>query len=104
MAATIEKRIYVTPSPKAAPFLLELSRLTGKAPSAIIREMLDETMPSMAPVIEALKVVKTQPDLVRGAISEMFTSAEKSLKEAQLDLDLAMQKKPGRKPAKVRSR
>jgi len=31
-------------------------------------------------------------------------SAENSLKEVQLGLDLEMQKKPGRKPAKVRSR
>jgi len=104
MGLTIEKRIMVTPSTKAAPYLLELARLTGKAPSRLIRELLDETMPNMAPVIEALKVIKTRSDLVRGALSEMVMSAENSLKEVQLGLDLEMQKKPGRKPAKVRSR
>lgn len=104
MGTTIEKRIMVTPSPMAAPYLLELARLTGKAPARLIRELLDETMPNMGPIIEALKVIKTKPDLLRESVTIASQDAIQRVKEAQLMLDLAMEKKPGRKPAKVRSR
>ena len=96
MGATIEKRIYVTPSPDSGPLLVELARLTGKSPARVIRELLDEAMPGMVPLIEALKVVNSRPDLARQAMLQAVEKASDRLIEIQLDLKLPREK-PGRK-------
>jgi hypothetical protein len=98
MAGTIEKRIYVTPTPRTAALLRELSALTGQPPARIVREMLDEASPFLQSTVEALRVVKTNPRKAAQAMGEVLSSAIGEAQQAQLDLDTALRRKPGRKP------
>ena len=100
MAGTIEKRIYITPSPTVGPLLREVSKLTGKPAATIVREMLDEAAPALVAMIEALRVMKRRPEQAQAALARMAAKAQIDLAQAQLDLDAAIRKKPGRKPGK----
>lgn len=100
MTGTIEKRINVTPSPTVGPLLRELSRLTGKGPATLIREMLDEAVPALVETVAALKLIKRRPEAAQAALARVANRAQMDLAQAQLDLDTAIRKKPGRKPGK----
>lgn len=100
MAGTIEKRFYITPSPTTGPLLRELSKLIGKPPSSIVREMLDEAAPMLAAAIEAHRLIKRRPEAAQAALARVANRAQADLAQAQLDLDAAIRKKPGRKPGK----
>ena len=95
---TIEKRLTVTPSPTVGPILRELSQLTGKAPAAIVRELLDEAAPAMKEVADALKIAKRRPQQAIAAFQRMATQAHSDLAQLQLDIAQAQGKKPGPKP------
>lgn len=96
--STIEPRIYVTPSPSTGPMLRELAKLTGKPLATIVRELLDEMAPVMPEMIEAFRLMQTRPDKAQAALARMAAGLHRDLSQAQLDLDAAMKKKPGRKP------
>ena len=98
--ATIEKRVAFTPTPNVGPLLRELSRLTGQPSSAIVREMLDEAAPALVAAIEALKLIKRRPEAAQAALARVASKVTVDLAQAQLDLDAAIRKKPGRKPGK----
>ena len=98
--ATIEKRLNITPSPRTGPLLRELAKLTGKGPATIVRELLDEAAPALEMAIEALRVVNKRPAQAQAAMARLSARAINELTQAQLDLDTAMKKKPGRKPGK----
>jgi hypothetical protein len=103
MAGTIEKRIYITPSPIVGPMLRELSELTGKPPATIVRELLDEMAPAIVEAVAAFRLLKKRPDQALAAFERMATKAAGDL--AQLQLDIQTQKKPpGRKPGKKSGR
>jgi predicted DNA-binding protein len=93
--------MHVTPTETAYRLLQELSALTGDAPATITRELLDEAVPALEMAVQALRDVQKRPDRVHAAISRFSTKAIHELTQAQLDLDSAMQKKPGRKPGKT---
>ena len=95
---TIEKRLTVTPSPTVGPILRELSKLTGKAPAAIVRELLDEAAPAMKEVADALKIAKKRPQEAIAAFQRMASQAHGDLAQLQLDIAQAQGKKPGPKP------
>jgi hypothetical protein len=100
MGATIEKRVNITPSPATGPLLRELAKLTGKPVSTIVRELLDEMSPAMPQMIEAMKIMKTRPDEAQAALARMAAGLHHDLAQAQLDLNEALKKRPGRKPGK----
>jgi hypothetical protein len=79
--------MHVTPTKTTYALLQELSALTGKAPATITRELLDEATPALEGAIEAMRMLKERPRHAMAAVD-------------RLDLDKAMQKKPGRKPGK----
>ena len=97
MAGTIEKRITFTPSPAVGPLLRELSKLTDKAPSMIIREILDEALPVFPALIEAYRTVKKRPEHAQAVLARMSNHARQELDQAEIDFGEALKKKPGRK-------
>lgn len=100
--ATIEKRVLVTPSAKAGPLLAEMSRISGQPKARLIRDLLDEAVPVLETMLEAHRMLATQPDAARAAMSRMLAQAMHDGTQAMLDLDKAIAAKPGPKPRKPR--
>lgn len=99
MTASLPKpRMQVTPTRTTFLLLKEMERLTGKAPATITRELLDEANPALEMAIEALRTLKERPQAAMRAVDRMLDSAMLGAAQARLDLDKAMNKKPGRKP------
>ena len=94
-------RMHVTPSETVYRLLAELSRLTGKQPATIVRELLDEAAPALEVAVQAFRAVHTRPAEAQAAMARLSAKAINELTQAQLDLDTALNKKPGRKPAKA---
>ena len=92
-------RMHVTPSESVHALLGELSRLTGKPPATFVREMLDEAVPSLEKLVEAFRMLNERPQDAMQAVDRMLDDAMRGFTQARLDLDKAMEKKPGRKPA-----
>ena len=97
---TIEKRLSITPSPTSGPLLRELSKLTGKSPATIVRELLDEAAPALKETVDALRMVKSRPDKAIAAFQRMAAQAHSDLAQLQLDISARQGKKPGPKPKK----
>jgi predicted DNA-binding protein len=95
-----KRRMQVTASETSFRLLRELSALTGQAPATITRELLDEAVPALEMAVEALRDAKKRPDRVQAAMARFAMKSINDLTQAQLDLDTAMRKKPGRKPGK----
>jgi predicted DNA-binding protein len=90
--------MHVTPSEASSRLLGELSKLTGRGQATIVRELLDEAVPAMQLAVEALRDMKKRPDRLQAAMARFSARAINDLTQAQLDLDSAMNAKPGRKP------
>ena len=97
-------RMHVTPSETVYRLLGELSALTGQAPATLTRELLDEAVPALEAAVMAMRDMKRRPEQVRAAMDRLAHSAIRDISQAQLDLDSAMQKRPGRKPGKGKGR
>lgn len=97
---TIEPRIYVTPSARTGPLLREYAAVTGKAPSALVRELLDECAPALAAMLEAHKVINERPAAAREAVRRLAADSRATIAQAELDLASAMKRRPGPKPRK----
>ena len=100
MAGTIEKRIQVTPSPTVGPLLDAISKALGQSKASLIRELLDEAVPALQTTLEAIQMIKTRPLEAQAAMNRLAAQGMQQLAQAQLDLDTAIRKKPGRKPTK----
>ena len=96
--STIEPRISITPSPTTGPLLRELSKVTGKPPATIVRELLDECAPALIMTLEAYRQIQQSPEDLQAAVFRMAANAHQQIAQATLDLDTATKKKPGRKP------
>lgn len=94
----IEKRVVVTPSPTTGPLLTALSKALGKPKATIVRELLDEAAPALQTSLEAIRLFKTRPEQAQAAMARLATHSINQLTQAQLDLDKALSKRPGRKP------
>jgi len=90
--------MHVTPSETAYRLLGELSQLTGKPPATIVRELLDEAVPALEMTVEAFRNLQARPEEAQAAVVRMAAKAHQVIAQATLDLDTAMEKKPGRKP------
>nr|CRY95680.1 hypothetical protein [uncultured prokaryote] len=97
-------RMQVTASETSYRLLCELSALTGKPMATITRELLDEATPALQMAVTALRDIKTRPQQVRDAMDRLANTVIRDISQAQLDLDTAMQKRPGRKPGKSQGR
>ena len=94
-------RMHVTPSANVHALLGELSRLSGKPPATFVREMLDEAVPALERLVEAFRIFNESPQNALQAVDRLLEETVKDFSQARLDLDKAMEKKPGRKPAVV---
>lgn len=98
--ATIQPRVMFTPSETTGPLLDALAEALGKPKAKIVRELLDEAAPALEVALEALAMLKTRPAAAQAAMSRLATHQINQLTQAQLDLDSALKKRPGRKPRK----
>jgi predicted DNA-binding protein len=92
--------MHVTPSETSYRLLQELSALTGTGAATLVRELLDEANPALEAAVHAIRDVQKRPEQVQAAMARLATTAIRDLTQAQLDLDTAMEKRPGRKPGK----
>ena len=70
----------------------------------MVRELLDEAVPALQGLLEAHRVLKTRPEQAQQAMARLANAAIRDITQAQLDLDTAMQKRPGRKPGNAQGR
>lgn len=96
--ASREKRIQISPSPDLAVALRELSKLTKQPQSRVVVELLDEALPALRVMVEALRTVKKSPQAAEALMATMATKAIHSLTQEQMNFSEALKKKPGRKP------
>lgn len=90
-------RMHVTPSENVHALIRELSRLTGKQPATIVRELLDEAVPALENAVTALRMLQERPQEAMRAVDRMIDGVVQDVTQARLDLDRAMNAKPGRK-------
>jgi len=90
--------MQVTPSEKSYRLLVELSKLTGKAPATIVREILDEGSAGLEMAIEGIRLVQQRPEETRAAMVRIASHAHTAISQASFDLNT--DRKPGRKPKK----
>lgn len=90
--------MHVTPSEQGYRLLQELSRLTGKAPATIVRELLDEAAPALEMMVQAFRDIENTPGMAQAAVMRLAAQAHQTISQATLDLD--NDKKPGPKPKK----
>lgn len=100
--ATIQPRVMFTPSETTGPLLDALAEALGKPKAKIVRELLDEAAPALQTTLEALALIKSRPQAAQAAMSRLAAQGIRDISQAQLDLDAAIRKKPGRKPGKQR--
>lgn len=92
------RRMQVTASEQVFSLLREISKLTGKAPATLVRELLDEAAPALQMMLEAYRDLHTKPEQAQAAVMRMAAQGHALI--AQASLDLNTDKKPGRKPGK----
>ena len=92
--------MQVTPSETVYRLLAAISKLTGKPPATIVRELLDEAVPALEMTVTAYRDIQKRPEQAQAAVLRMAEQAQQMVTQARLDLDTALQKKPGRKPGK----
>lgn len=93
-------RMHVTPSETVYRLLQAISKATGTPPATLVRELLDEAVPALETSLEAIRLIQNRPAEAQAAMARLATTAIRDLTQAQLDLDTAMNKRPGRKPGR----
>lgn len=84
-------RVQVTLSPEAMAVLDELATLSGQPKSAIVTELVDSALPAMTVTLDALRVVRRQPEEARKLLSQFAHQQTAQLAQAQLELDVAIE-------------
>lgn len=84
------RRIAVTLSPEALPVVSELAELRGIAKSALLAELVDETLPALSTMVEAFRVVKESPREAQRLMSNLSAKAVQDLMQEQLQFDEAL--------------
>ena len=84
-------RVQVTLSPEAMAVLDELATLSGQPKSAIVTELVDLALPAMTVTLDALRVVRRQPEEARKLLSQFAHQQTAQLGRSQLDLDAAIE-------------
>jgi len=83
-------RVQVTLSPEAMAVLEELATLSGQPKAAIVSELVDVALPAMSVTLDALRVVRRQPEEARKLLSQFAHQQTAHLAQAQLELDAAL--------------
>jgi len=96
--ASIEKRIQFSPSPDLAVCLRELAKLTNQPQSRVVAELLNEAVPALQTMVQALKLAKKSPQAAEALMSNLATRSIHAVTQEQINFSEAMKQKPGRKP------
>ena len=96
--ASISPRIQISPSLDVGNALRELSRLTKRPQSRVVAELLDEALPALTMMVEALSIAKKSPEAAKALMDDYSLRAVHSLTQEQIKFSDAIKKKPGRKP------
>jgi predicted DNA-binding protein len=95
-------RMHVTPSEQVHRLLAEISKVTGKPPATMVRELLDEAIPALEMTLEAFRSIQARPEEAQAAVARMAAKAHAQI--AQVTLNLDTNQKPGRKPGGKKGR
>lgn len=87
------ERVAVTLSPESLATLTEISELLGRPKSALISDLVDQTLPAMVTTLNALRVVRDQPREAARLIKEFTASTVAKVGQAQLDFDEHLDKR-----------
>jgi hypothetical protein len=90
---TLRKRINITPSDEVWALIDQVHALTGTPKAAIVSELLEEIAPVFQTTIQALSLVKEQPREAQRLVQNFANESVASLVQAQLDLDVAIDKR-----------
>lgn len=83
---TQNKRVALTLPPEIDDVLTEISQLTATPKTALITELLSDSMPVMLEVCKAIKQVKEgQKQLVIETMGKFLGTASNSLNQAHID-------------------
>lgn len=96
--ATREKRIQISPSPDLAVALRALAKLTDQPQSRVVVELLEEALPALQTMVQALKTAKKSPAAAEALMSNLATRSIHALTQEQINFSDLIKKKPGRKP------
>ena len=80
------KRVAVTFTAETLQVLNQLSFMTGQPKAALVSELMDATLPVLKETVEALRVVKEQPQKAERMLSRFGAEAVRDLMQSQLDL------------------
>ena len=95
---TIEPRLTFTPAPGVGQLLREVAEAQRTTPAKVVRELLNEMAPAMRELLVVYREANRRPQLAREAAIRMGVDAEDAIRQASLDLEKAIRRKPGRKP------
>ena len=79
-------RIAFTPSAPVSEALERLSKLTGKAKSALVTEMLDGVAPVFAEQLEMIQKLEATPDRAADLVREFGLQGINTISQQLLDL------------------
>lgn len=84
------RRYQVTPSPRTRLILDRYERLTGKKKVRIISELLDEVVPVLEQMADAMEVVNSRPKQAQEQLKAFINTGQSQLKQLELEVDEAM--------------
>ena len=96
--ASIEKRIQISPTPELAVVLRRLSELKKEPQSRIVVELLNEAVPALMVMADALAIAKKSPQQAEAMMARMAARSINQLTQEQINFSELIKKKPGRKP------
>ncbi|KJJ58722.1 hypothetical protein NG01_11505, partial [Corynebacterium diphtheriae] len=67
-----------------------LATLSGQPKAAIVSELVDVALPAMSVTLDALRVVRRQPEEARKLLSQFAHQQTAHLAQVQLELDAAL--------------
>ncbi len=84
---TLNPRITVTVTPRVAAALSRFSQVTGRSQSAMVGEILEESVPMMTKMIKVIEAAKSVESTMAASLMEPFETAQAHI-EKQLGLSL----------------
>ena len=92
------RRLQIALPPDVDDALVRLHRISGKPQATIVRELLSDMVPVVLELAEAMEHATASPRESFAKLQKVLDQATVEARQAQLDLDAARKRKPGRKP------
>ena len=91
-------RIQISPSPDLSAVLKDLAKLRKEPQSRVVVQLLEEALPALLVMAQALKIAKKSPREAEALMTAMATRSINQLTQEQMNFSDALKAKPGRKP------